>query len=249
MNEQKSFNDFIQNIPKAELHVHIEGTLEPDMLFAMAKNNNISLPYSSIAELKEAYNFNNLQDFLDIYYQGASALQTEQDFYDLTFAYLQKARSQGVIHAEIFFDPQTHTNRGISFETVIEGITRALTYGDSKLGISSKLILCFLRHLEEAEAMKTLEQALPYKEKIIAVGLDSSEKGNPPSKFQRVFERARKEGFLVTAHAGEEGPASYVWEALNLTKEEILQLAKNSFQSSFLTSNEKDEMIKKVQSY
>lgn len=336
MNKTKSLKSFIFNIPKAELHLHIEGTLEPDLMFSLAKRNNITLPYSSVTDLKKAYQFNNLQDFLDLYYQGAGVLQNEQDFYDLTFAYLQKAHSHGVLHAEIFFDPQTHTNRGILFKTVIEGITKALTEGSRTLGISTKLILCFLRHLEEEEAMKTLEQALPYKEKIIAVGLDSGEKGNPPSKFQRVFERARKEGFLVTVHAGEEGPASYVWEALtllhavridhgnhalddaalvrelvqkqfpltvcplsnlklkvvhdmsvhplkkmmsdgllvsinsddpayfggyiadnyqavaealSLSKEEIIQLAKNSFQSSFLDADEKREMVKKIQDY
>ncbi len=215
---KNSFRKFIQKIPKAELHLHIEGTFEPDLMMIVAKRNGIRLPYASIDELKAAYHFQNLQDFLNIYYQGASILQTEQDFYDLTFAYLQKANEQGVLHAEIFFDPQTHTDRGIELKTVINGLSKACADAHTLLGISSKLIMCFLRHLDESSAIKTLEQALPYKEKISAVGLDSSELGNPPSKFKRVFELAKNEGFLTVAHAGEEGPASYVWEAFNMLK-------------------------------
>ncbi len=207
---------FIKCIPKAELHLHIEGTLEPELMFEIARRNNIAIQYKSVEELKKAYDFNNLQEFLDIYYEGARVLVKERDFYDTTWAYLEKARSQNIIHAEIFFDPQTHTERGIEFGTVIRGISRALKDGQGKLGMSSRLIMCFLRHLDEESAMRTLEQALGYKDLIIAVGLDSSEVGNPPSKFQRVFERARQEGFLTVAHAGEEGPAEYVWEALKL---------------------------------
>ena len=207
---------FIQKLPKAELHLHIEGTLEPEMMFELAQRNNINLPYESVSQVREAYKFNDLQSFLDIYYQGSEVLQQEQDFYDLTYAYLEKAASQNVRHVEIFFDPQSHTDRGISFETVYRGITRALEDGKIKLGISSHLILSFLRHLSADEAFATLEQALPYKDSIIAVGLDSAEQGNPPSKFQAVFDRALAEGFLTVAHAGEEGPPEYIWEAINL---------------------------------
>lgn len=210
--------EFINKLPKAELHLHIEGTFEPELMFDIARRNNMKLTYGSVGELKEAYSFNNLQDFLDLYYSGASVLIEEQDFYDLTRSYLEKISSQNVIHTEIFFDPQTHTDRGIDFSTVINGISRALEDGRNRLGISSRLIMCFLRHLDEDAAMKTLEEALGYRELITAVGLDSSEKGNPPSKFQSVFERARDEGFLTVAHAGEEGPAEYVWEALDILK-------------------------------
>lgn len=208
--------NFLFQIPKAELHVHIEGTYEPELMFKIAQRNNIQLKYKTIEELHQAYNFNNLQDFLDIYYQGARTLITEQDFYDLTWAYLEKAHTQGVIHTEIFFDPQTHTDRGITFETVINGLDHALTDAQEKFGISSKLIMCFLRHLPEAAALKTLEQAMPFKDKIFAVGLDSSEKDHPPHDFEKVYAQARAAGFLAVAHAGEEGPAEYVWEALNL---------------------------------
>jgi adenine deaminase len=211
-------NDFLTQLPKAELHIHIEGSLEPELMFKIAQRNGISLPYSSIDEIKAAYQFENLQSFLDIYYASANVLRTAEDFYDLTWCYLEKIATQNVRHTEIFFDPQTHTDRGIEFATVIKGIDQALQDGKSQLGISSHLILCFLRHLSAESAMQTLEQAIAYKDKIIAVGLDSSELGHPPSKFQAVFERAKKEGFLTVAHAGEEGPASYIWEAINLFK-------------------------------
>lgn len=207
---------FIQDLPKAELHLHIEGTLEPEMMFELAQRNSIDLPYKSVSEVKEAYNFTDLQSFLDIYYQGSQVLQKEQDFYNLTWAYLQKAVSQNVRHAEIFFDPQSHTDRGIAFETVYGGIYQALQDGKDKLGISSQLILSFLRDLSAEEAFATLEQALPYKDTMVAVGLDSAEQGNPPSKFKAVFDRAQAEGFLTVAHAGEEGPPEYIWEAINL---------------------------------
>ena len=211
-------NNFIEGIPKAELHLHIEGTFEPELMFEIARRNNISINYKSIKELKKAYSFNNLQEFLDIYYAGASVLLQVQDFYDLTWAYLTKVHEQNLIHTEIFFDPQTHTDRGVSFNTVIQGIHSALEDGKEKLGISSKLIMCFLRHLDEAAAFETLNQALPYKNWIAGVGLDSSEMGHPPSKFERVFSKAREEGFITVAHAGEDGPAEYVWEAINLLK-------------------------------
>ncbi len=208
--------EFIQGLPKAELHLHIEGTLEPEMMFELAQRNGIALPYKSVSEVKEAYNFEDLKSFLDIYYQGSEVLQKEQDFYDLTWAYLQKAADQNVRHTEIFFDPQTHTNRGLAFETAYEGISQALKDGKAELGISSQLILSFLRDLSAEEAFATLKAALPYKESMVAVGLDSAEKGNPPSKFKGVFDRARAEGFLTVAHAGEEGPPEYIWEAINL---------------------------------
>lgn len=213
-----SIEDFINGIPKAELHVHIEGTFEPELMFEIAKRNNARIKYKSVEEIREAYKFNNLQDFLDIYYKGAVILTEEEDFYDLTMAYLRKAVSQNVLHSEIFFDPQTHTGRGIKFSTVIDGIHKALKDARANLGISTKLIICFLRDLDESAAMKTLEEALAYRERIIAVGLDSAEIGNPPSKFQEVFTRAREAGFLTVAHGGEEGPANYVREALELLK-------------------------------
>ena len=207
---------FIHELPKAELHLHIEGTLEPELMFKLAERNQIKLPFESIAAAKQAYNFQNLQSFLDLYYHCTQVLQQEQDFYDLTWAYLQKAASQNVRHTEIFFDPQSHTERGIPFKVVHDGIYRALKNAESELGLSFKLILCFLRHLSSEQAMATLEEALPYKETIAAVGLDSSEQGNPPAKFQAVFDRARAENWLTVAHAGEEGPPEYIWSAIKL---------------------------------
>ena len=211
-------HDFISHIPKAELHLHIEGSLEPELMFAIARRNGLTLPFQSVEEVRAAYAFTNLQSFLDIYYASAQVLQHEQDFYDMTWAYLTRAQSDGVRHAEIFFDPQTHTHRGVSFETVITGLHRALQDGREHLGISSALIMCFLRHLSADAAMETLEQALPFKDWIIAVGLDSSEVGHPPEKFTAVFDRARREGFLTVAHAGEEGPPEYITQALDLLK-------------------------------
>ncbi len=207
---------FIEGLPKAELHLHIEGTIEPETMFRLAERNRIDLPYASVGALRAAYEFRELQDFLDLYYQGMAVLQTEDDYYDITWAYLEKARAQNVIHAEIFFDPQGHTARGIAFETAFDGISRALENGHKSLGISSRLILCFLRDRDATEAMATLEAALPYRDRIVGVGLDSAEKGNPPEKFREVFDRARAQGFLTVAHAGEEGPASYVRDALDL---------------------------------
>lgn len=208
----------IRALPKAELHVHIEGTFEPELMFSIAQRNQIDIPYKSVEDVKQAYNFHNLQSFLDIYYAGAAVLIHEQDFYDLAWAYFEKCHADQVVHTEMFFDPQTHTDRGIAFEVVLNGLKRACDDAKEKLGISSHLIMCFLRHLSEEAAFKTLEQALPFKDHIIGVGLDSSEVGHPPSKFERVFAQAREAGFLIVAHAGEEGPAEYVWEALDLLK-------------------------------
>jgi adenine deaminase len=207
---------FAKRLPKAELHLHIEGTLEPELMFDLARRNGIGLPYSSVEEVRRAYVFSDLQSFLDIYYAGCRVLLKEQDFYDLTWAYLTRAAGQGVRHAEVFFDPQTHTERGVPFETVITGIHRALHDARAQLNISSGLILCFLRHLSAAAAMQTLSQAQPFQDWILAVGLDSSEVGHPPSKFQAVYDRAAEAGLLAVAHAGEEGPPSYIWEALDL---------------------------------
>jgi adenosine deaminase len=209
---------FVAALPKAELHMHIEGSLEPELMFVLAARNDVKLPFASVAEVRKAYQFTDLQSFLDIYYEGTRVLLKEQDFYDMTWAYLQKAHAQNVRHAEIFFDPQTHTDRGVSFETVINGIHGALVEGERRLDISSRLIMCFLRHLPAEAAQVTLRQALPFKDWIVAVGLDSSEVGHPPEKFQAVFERAREEGFLTVAHAGEEGPPEYIWQALDLLK-------------------------------
>ncbi|AKX51170.1 adenosine deaminase [Thiopseudomonas alkaliphila] len=209
---------WLNNTPKAELHLHLEGSLEPELLFQLAQRNQIQLPWSSVETLKQAYNFNNLQEFLDIYYQGANVLQTEQDFYDLTWAYLLKCKEQGVTHVEPFFDPQTHTDRGLAIAIPFAGISQALSDAKTQLGISGGLILCFLRHLSEAAAFDTLEQAMPFRDQFFAVGLDSSEVGHPPSKFERVFAKARAEGLLAVAHAGEEGPPEYIWQALDLLK-------------------------------
>ncbi len=207
--------EWLHGLPKAELHLHIEGTLEPELMFELAGRNEVELPYADVEAAKAAYVFDDLQSFLDLYYAGCSVLVTEVDFYDLTTAYLRKAVSQGVRHAEIFFDPQTHTERGIDIATVVNGIDRALADGRTELGVTSRLILCFLRHLSEAAAMETLEAALPFRDAITAVGLDSSEVGNPPEKFTEVYARARAEGFLAVAHAGEEGPPEYIRGALD----------------------------------
>src|SRR5258708_16452724 len=206
---------FIRGIPKAELHLHIEGTLEPEMVFALARKHGVKLKYPSVAALRAAYDFHNLQSLLDIYYGGASVLRDEDDFHAMTAAYIARVRDEGVVHVEIFFDPQTHTERGVAFETVLNGIRRGLDEARGELGITSRLILCFLRHLSADAAMRTLEQALPHKDAIHAVGLDSSERGHPPSKFSAVFRRAREEGLLTVAHAGEEGPPAYIYQALD----------------------------------
>jgi adenine deaminase len=210
--------DWLNALPKAELHMHLEGSLEPELMFQLAERNRIQLPWDCVETLRSAYDFNNLQEFLDIYYQGANVLRTEQDFYDLTWAYLKKCEEQNVIHVEPFFDPQTHTARGVSMEVAITGISEALGDARDLLGISSGLILSFLRHLPEEDALHTLQQAMPFRDLFFAVGLDSSEMGHPPSKFTNVFAKARAEGLLAVAHAGEEGPPEYVWEALDLLK-------------------------------
>lgn len=210
--------EFIRQLPKVELHLHIEGSLEPEMMFELALRNQIALPFTTPEEVKAAYEFTNLQSFLDIYYQGANVLIHEQDFYDLTWAYLLRCKADNVIHTEIFFDPQTHTERGIAFDTVINGIHRALQDAKTQLGISSRVIMCFLRHLDEDSAFATLEQALAHKDKIIGVGLDSSEVGHPPEKFARVFAKALEAGFLTVAHAGEEGPVANIYNSLELLK-------------------------------
>ncbi len=209
---------FIEKLPKVELHLHIEGSLEPELMFELAQRNQIEIPFSSPDEVRAAYQFEDLQSFLDIYYQGANVLINEQDFFDLTWAYMLKCHEENVVHCEIFFDPQTHTARGITFATVINGISRALQQAKTELNISSQLIMCFLRHLSEDDAIATLEQALPYKDRIIGVGLDSSEKGHPPEKFQRVFAMAKQAGFTTVAHAGEEGPAQNIIDAIELLK-------------------------------
>jgi len=210
--------EFIKKSPKAELHLHIEGTLEPDLLFKLAKENKIQIPFSSVDEIKNAYNFKNLESFLKIFYQGSKVLIKEQDFFDLTWAYLLKCKEDNVVHAEIFFDPQTHVNRGIDFDLVINGIYKALLKANKEFGLTFGIIMCFLRHLDETSAFKMLDRALEHKDKIIGVGLDSSEIGHPPKKFERVFKKAIDQGFLTVAHAGEEGPPEYIWEALNCLK-------------------------------
>ncbi|WP_027478118.1 adenosine deaminase [Curvibacter gracilis] len=212
--------ELLRRMPKAELHIHIEGSLEPELIFALAQRNGVSLPYADVDSLRRAYAFTNLQSFLDIYYAGASVLLHEQDFYDMAWAYLQRAAADHVVHAELFFDPQTHTARGVPMATVIQGLHRACTDAASQLGVDASLILCFLRHLSEEDALATLEQALPWREHFIGVGLDSSELGHPPEKFARVFARCRELGLRLVAHAGEEGPPAYIWSALDVLKVE-----------------------------
>ncbi len=212
--------DVLQRMPKAELHIHIEGSLEPEMIFALARRNGVSLPYANVEALRAAYAFTNLQSFLDIYYAGASVLLKEQDFYDMAWAYFEKAAADHVVHAELFFDPQTHTSRGVDMATVILGLSRACRDAGQKLGISAALILCFLRHLSEEDAFATLEQALPWREHLIGVGLDSSELGHPPEKFARIFKRCGELGLHRVAHAGEEGPPAYIYTALDVLQVE-----------------------------
>jgi len=219
---------FIRGLPKAELHLHLEGSFEPELMFAIARRNKADIPFKSVEEVRAAYRFANLQDFLDIYYRSANVLRTEEDFYDLTLAYLKRAAADGVRHAEVFFDPQTHTARGIAFATVADGILKALAEGEAQFGVTSKLILCFLRHLSEEDAFAALQQAEPYLGRIVAVGLDSSEVGHPPSKFARVFAAARGHGLKLVAHAGEEGPTDYVWEALDLLHVDRIDHGNNS---------------------
>ena len=216
MNDQ--IIEFIKKVPKAELHLHIEGTLEPEHMFELAKRNNVSIPYNNVEEVKSAYNFKNLDSFLNIYYQGSKVLIHEKDFFDLTWAYILKCKEDNIVHTEIFFDPQTHLDRGISFDIVINGISKALDKANLEFGLTSKIIMCFLRHLDKESGFKVLDQALKYKNKIVGVGLDSSELGNPPKKFEKLCQKARDEGFLTVAHAGEEGPPEYIWDSINLLK-------------------------------
>lgn len=229
-----NLDKLIDALPKTELHLHIEGTLEPEMMLALAKRNGIELPYASVDEVRAAYEFNNLQDFLDVYYQGMSVLIVERDFYDLTWAYLEKVHGQGVRHAEIFFDPQAHMERGVSFETALGGITTALEAAHKEMGMSSKLIMCFLRHLPEEAAFEALECACKHKEHIFGVGLDSSEAGRPPELFSRVFAEARAQGFVAVAHAGEEGPAAYVETALDDLKVQRVDHGNRAFENPAL---------------
>ena len=234
---------FIAGLPKAELHMHIEGSLEPELMFALAKRNGVDIPFNSVEEVRAAYSFSNLQDFLDIYYQGANVLQTEEDFRDLAAAYFDRAAADRVVHSEIFFDPQTHTDRGIPFDTAIKGLLAGMDEARGKHGITSRLILCFLRHLSEAAAFETLEQAEPWLDRIEAVGLDSSELGHPPSKFERVFARAAQLGLKRVAHAGEEGPSDYVWEALDLLHIDRLDHGNRSLDDSDLVRRLVDEQM------
>lgn len=238
-----SLDAFIDGLPKAELHLHIEGSLEPELMFELARRNNVSIPFDSVEAVRAAYDFSNLQDFLDIYYAGAAVLLHRRDFEDLAFAYFQRAAADNVRHAEIFFDPQTHTDRGVSMETVIEGLWDGMKRAEAELGVTSKLILCFLRHLDEDAAIATLEAALPWRDRIAGVGLDSSEVGHPPSKFQRVFARARDLGFKLCAHAGEEGPPAYVHEALDLLHIDRMDHGNRSMEDEGLIRRLADEQM------
>ena len=238
-----NITEYIKKIPKAELHLHIEGSFEPELMFEIAQRNQVEIPYQSVEEVKKAYQFSCLQDFLDIYYAGASVLLYEKDFYDLTMAYFKHCAEENVVHTEVMFDPQTHTKRGISFGTVIKGIQKAREDAQEKYGISSLLIMSYLRHLSEEDAFETLEQSLPYKHLIKAVGLDSSEKGNPPSKFQKVFEASIKEGYVPVAHAGGEGSAEYIWEALDLLKIARIDHGNNCLTDEVLIKKLVDEKI------
>jgi adenosine deaminase len=230
-------------LPKAELHLHIEGTFEPELLFALAERNRVRLPYASVEALRRAYNFTDLQSFLDLYYAGMAALRTEADFAELAHAYLARARAQGVVYAEIFFDPQAHTSRGIAFETVLDGLWSAVRESESRYGITSKLIMCFLRDRGAAAAMATIDLAVRYGERIVAVGLDSAELGNPPAQFVEVFARARAEGWLTVAHAGEEGPPAYVWEALDLLKVARIDHGVRSLEDPRLVARLREERV------
>jgi len=227
---------FIKRLPKAELHLHIEGSLEPELMFALAERNGVAIPFRSVEEVRAAYSFSNLQDFLDIYYQGANVLREQQDFHDLAAAYFDRAAADGVVHAEIFFDPQTHTDRGIAFGTVVEGLLSAMAAAEAKHGLTSKLILCFLRHLDEEAAFATLAAAEPWLDRIAGVGLDSSELGHPPEKFARVFAAARAKGLRLVAHAGEEGPPEYVHQALDLLGVDRLDHGNRSLEDAVLTA-------------
>ena len=235
--------EFIKKAPKAELHLHIEGSLEPNQMFELAKRNNIKIPFTNVEDVKKAYNFSNLESFLKIYYEGAKVLVKEQDFYDLTWAYAMKCKQDNVVHTEIFFDPQAHVNRGVDFNFVINGIYKALQKANKDFGLTFKIIMCFLRHLDELSGLEILERSLEHKDKIVGVGLDSSETDNPPRKFEKLFKRAISEGFLTVAHAGEEGPAEYIWEALNLLNVKRIDHGVQCFQDKKLIEKLRNEQI------
>jgi len=235
--------DFIKKTPKSELHLHIEGSLEPELMFKLSKRNTIEIPFKSVEEIKAAYNFSNLDSFLKIYYEGSNVLITEEDFFDLTWEYILRCKKDNIVHTEIFFDPQSHTSRGINFNVVINGIHKALTKAYNEFGITSKIIMCFLRHLDEELCFDVLKDAINHKDKIIGVGLDSSEKGNPPQKFKRLFEEAIKEGFLTVAHAGEEGPPEYIWDSLNLLKVKRIDHGVQCLKDDKLVKNLKEKNI------
>ncbi|MDN6275661.1 adenosine deaminase [Psychrobacter sp.] len=235
--------DLIKKLPKAELHLHIEGSLEPELMFRLAKKNKIDIPYNDIEDVRKAYDFSNLQTFLDIYYAGAKVLVTKDDFYDLTWEYILKCVEENIVHTEMFFDPQTHTERGVPFTAVITGIKEALADAKEKYGITSCIIMCFLRHLSQEEAFATLEEAMPFKEDIIGVGLDSSELGNPPSKFKKVFKKAKEAGFKLVAHAGEEADYSYIYEALDLLNIDRIDHGVQSINSPELMTRLKNEQM------
>ena len=231
-----TLDQFIAGLPKAELHLHLEGSFEPELMFAIAQRNKVAIPFRSVEEVRAAYAFSSLQDFLDIYYAGAQVLLDARDFHDLTLAYLARVAADNVRHVEVFFDPQTHTDRGVSFDTVMQGITSGLDEGERRFGITSRLILCFLRHLPEDAALKTFRDAEPWLHRITGVGLDSSEMGHPPSRFVRVFDAARAAGLKLLAHAGEEGPAPYVWEALDLLKVDRIDHGNNALDDDRLVA-------------
>ena len=239
----KEITEFIKKSPKTELHLHIEGTLEPELMLKLAKRNGIKIPYANVDEIKAAYNFNNLESFLKIFYQGSQVLVKEEDFFDLTWAYANKCKEDNVVHTEIFFDPQTHVERGINFDTVINGIYRALKKANKEFGLTSKIIMCILRHLDESSAIKIFDNALDHKDKIIGIGLDSSEVGHPPRKFKKLFQKAIEKGFLTVAHAGEEGPPEYIWEALNLLKVKRIDHGVQCIHDEKLVQKLKDDQI------
>jgi adenosine deaminase len=241
--DREALRAFARAMPKAELHIHIEGSLEPELIFALAQRNGVTLPYASVDALRAAYAFTNLQSFLDIYYAGASVLLHEQDFFDMAWAYFLRAKADNVVHAELFFDPQTHTDRGVPFDTVIDGLHRACRRAHDELGIRAELILCFLRHLSEEAAFATLEQARPHRDKFIGVGLDSSEVGHPPEKFQRVFAAARELGLHAVAHAGEEGPPQYIWDALDLLNVERIDHGVQALRDPALVTRLREQRI------
>ena len=234
---------FINKTPKSELHLHIEGSLEPELMFKLSKRNKIEIPFKSVDEIRSAYNFTNLDSFLKIYYEGSNVLITEEDFFDLTWEYILRCKNDNIVHTEIFFDPQSHTSIGINFSDIVNGIYKALTKANNEFRITSKIIMCFLRHLDEESCFAILKEAVNHKDKIIGVGLDSSEKGNPPKKFKRLFEEAIKEGFLTVAHAGEEGPPEYIWDSLNLLKVKRIDHGVQCLKDDKLVNNLKENNI------